>query len=103
MIRVKFLMIGAGLICALSSVGVAMADPPPDNFGGNGQAWVNDYGQHYVNVNNPNTRMDWDCHQFAVPGVGGAHANGKAAVVNHPDTIDGKGTLVVPIDKSSAC
>ena len=102
MLRVRLLVVGAGLILALSGAGVALADPP-QNFGGNGQAWINDYGQHYVNANNPNTRMDWDCHQFAVPGVGGAHASANGAVLNHPDPFDGQGTLVVPIDKSSAC
>ena len=96
--RIRLLLVGAGLICALSGAGVAMADPPVDTFGGNG-VWINDYGEHYTNANNPNTRMDWTCHQFAVPGIGGAKATGNDAVISW----FGGGTLVVPIDKSYAC
>jgi len=89
--------------------GLALAapssDPPPgpENFGGNGNAWVNDFPGHYYNQNNPNVRQDWRCHQRAVPGVGGAHASDNSATLDWPDAIDGHGTLVVPGDKSSAC
>ena len=58
-------------------------------FGGG--AFVNDYGNHYVNTNNPEVRFDWDNHRMAVPGQGGHHANEKAAVQAHGDQ-----TLVVP-------
>ncbi len=65
----------------------------PDNFGGQGNAWINDYGNHYANQQNPGVRMDWDNHRFAVPGVGGAHADENAAVIAWGD-----GTLVDPHD-----
>lgn len=67
--------------------------PEKGNFGGNGEAWVNDYGDHYVNTNNPDNRKDWTNHRFAVPGQGGAHANENAAVIEW-----GAGTLVDPHD-----
>jgi len=74
-------------------VSVAMA--APTDFGGNGEfsAWSNDYGQHYVNNNNPDLRMDWTNQRFAVPGQGGANANENAAIIPWGD-----GSLVVPLD-----
>jgi len=67
--------------------------PETGNFGGNGEAWYNDYVGHYVNNNNPGNRKDWANHRFAVPGQGGANANENAAVIEWGD-----GTLVDPHD-----
>lgn len=75
--------------------------PMPDNFGGQSPNIVNDFGEHYVNTNNPDVRWDWTCHQFAVPGQGDEHANqDHAAIRDRPNTDSG---LVAPGDKSTAC
>ena len=86
----KRLMVVSLIMLLAVSVTLAAA---PNNFGGNGKAWTNDYGNHYVNDNNPDVRMDWDNHHFAVPGQGGHHANSNAAVKAHGDQ-----TLVEPND-----
>lgn len=65
----------------------------PENFGGNGEAWNNDFGNHYVNTKNPHVRKDWTSHLFAVPGNSGDHANESSAVVDHPNGVD---TLIDP-------
>lgn len=61
---------------------------------GNG-VFENDYGNHYVNTNNPAVRFDWDNHRIAVPGQGGAHANENAAIIEWGDgsLVDPHGTL----------
>jgi hypothetical protein len=95
-----------GLLGLASIASAAPGDAPPatpENFGGNGSAWVNDFGDHYTNQNNPNVRQDWACDQRAVPGVGGAHASANSATLDWPDGFDGQGTLVVPGDKSNTC
>jgi hypothetical protein len=103
-------IVSATAVAAMwSATGFAAASPSsepppgPGNFGGNGSAWVNDFPGHYYNQNNPNVRQDWLCHQRAVPGVGGIHSSEDSATLNWPDGVDGKGTLVVPGDKSNAC
>jgi len=63
----------------------------PMNFGGDGEAWTNDHGNHYVNENNPDLRFDWTNHRIAVPGQGGMHANENAAIISW-----GEGSLVDP-------
>ena len=74
--------------------------PTPDNFGGNSPNIVNDFGEHYVNVNNPDVRWDWTCHQFAVPGQGDENANqDHAAIIDRP----GDSGLVAPGDKATDC
>ena len=74
--------------------------PMPANFGGQSPNIVNDFGNHYVNVNNPDVRWDWTCHQFATPGEGDAHANqDHSAVIDRP----GDSGLVAPGDKSGDC
>lgn len=70
---------------------VGLVTAAPSNFGGNGNAWTNDYGMHYVNNNNPDLRFDWTTPAKAIPGVGGHHANEHAAVVAWGD-----GSLVTP-------
>jgi len=65
----------------------------PENFGGKSDTWYNDYGNHYVNTNNPENRKDWDNHRFAVPGNAWMHANDNAAVMDN-----GGYTLVDPHD-----
>lgn len=60
---------------------VGLVQAAPDNFGGNGNAWTNDYGMHYVNNNNPDLRFDWDNHRMATPGNGGQNADENAAVI----------------------
>lgn len=72
----------------------ALAQEGPDDFGGDNGVWVNDFGDHYVNTNNPDVRMDWDNHRFAVPGGGGYHASENSAV----EGWTGGGTLVDPQD-----
>ena len=84
----KKILIGLTAIMLMSLVSAM-----PENFGGNGDAWENDYGNHYVNNHNPENRKDWDSHMFAVPGHGGMHANEHSAVVEWGD-----GTLVDPHD-----
>ncbi|MGH9226095.1 MAG: hypothetical protein ACRD2W_20450 [Acidimicrobiales bacterium] len=74
--------------------------PTPDNFAGNSPNIENDFGDHYVNLNNPDVRWDWDCHQFAVPGQGDEHANQDNAAIIDRGTGSG---LVAPGDKSTAC
>ena len=64
-----------------------------ENFGGSGEAWYNDFNEHYVNTKNPHVRKDWRYHLFAVPGKGGDHTNENSAVVDHPNGID---TLIDP-------
>ena len=93
------------LAAAISVVGVAPAaadsgHPMPDNFGGQSPVIVNDYGNHYVNLNNIDVRWDWTCHQFATPGHGDDNANQvHSAVIDRP----GESGLVAPGDKSSEC
>lgn len=87
----KRLLVVSLVLLLAASVSLAAA---PKNFGGNGEAWDNDYGNHYVNNNNPGLRMDWDNQRFAVPGKGGHHANESAAVTGWRDG----GTLVDPHD-----
>ena len=82
------LSLSALLLAATVSVAGAAGN---DNFGGQSQVWMNDYGHHYVNMNNPGNRKDWDNHRFAVPGQGGIHANENSAVMAWGD-----GTLVDP-------
>ena len=41
----------------------------------------NDYGNHYVNMNNPDLRFDWTNHRFAIPGIGGLHSNIRSAIM----------------------
>lgn len=82
----------ATLTLAFSLFAVTTVFAAPANFGGgNGNAWFNDDGQHYVNTNNPDLRMDWDNHRFAIPSKAGHHADENAAVQAHGDQ-----TLVVP-------
>ncbi|MDQ3571123.1 MAG: hypothetical protein M3396_11005 [Actinomycetota bacterium] len=83
--------------------GVALAHsehPTPENFGGESPSIVNDFGEHYINANNPEVRWDWTCHQFAVPGQGDENANqDNAAMLDRA----GDSGLVAPGDKSTAC
>lgn len=66
----------------------------PENFGGNGEAWYNDFNEHYVNTNNSHVRKDWQNHLFAMPArPAGENANENAAVLAHPN---GEDTLVDP-------
>jgi len=51
----------------LVSASASLADPG-ENFGGNGGAWNNDFGNHYVNEKNPDLRQDWDTGRRAIPG-----------------------------------
>jgi hypothetical protein len=94
----------ATVVAALAlTTGTAMGHaghPGPDNFGGNSPNIFNDFGEHYVNLNNPDVRWDWTCHQFATPGEGDANAN-----QDHSAVIDraGDSGLVAPGDKSEAC
>ncbi len=81
----------AGALMLAVVPAVFATGPTGGNFGGNGDAWVNDYGDHYVNQNNPGNRKDWTNHRFAQPGQGGAHASDSAAVIEWGD-----GTLVDP-------
>lgn len=90
----KFLVVAVIAVALLVSVLPAFATPPVDNFGGDNGIWVNDYGNHFVNTNNPDVRMDWDNQRFAVPGQGGAHASENSAV----RAWSGGGTLVDPHD-----
>jgi len=89
------LLVGAAAGAALlaSALPAFATGPENGNFGGNGEAWDNDYGEHYVNVNNGGNRKDWTNHRFAQPGQGGAHANENAAVMEWGD-----GSLVDPHD-----
>jgi hypothetical protein len=86
---------------AMAALGAGAAGASaPDNFGGESPVILNDYGEHYVNLNNPDLRWDWTCHQFATPGHGDDHANqDHSAVIDRP----GESGLVAPGDKSSAC
>jgi len=105
MIKRSLLMVATSLAALGLSSAVALA-APPENFGGNGSAWTNDFANHYVNNNNPDVRMDWDCHRFAVPGNGGVNANPNSAVVDWSvdgDPSDGGETLVVPEDNLGSC
>lgn len=70
-------------ILALAFTLPIYADPATDNFGGNGQAWDNDYGDHFENMNNGANRKDWTNHRFAQPGKAWAHANDNAAVMDN--------------------
>ncbi|MEF3691814.1 MAG: hypothetical protein V3574_02015 [Candidatus Moraniibacteriota bacterium] len=81
------------LIISLLTIFPSLAMAYPENFGGNGDAWNNDFGNHYVNTKNPHVRKDWTNHLFAVPGKSGDHANEGSAVVDHPNGID---TLIDP-------
>ena len=81
-----------GLITICSVLALPVIAASPANFSGSGTAWTNDYGQHYVNNNNPEVRMDWANQHFAVPGEGGQHANENAAVIEW-----GSGSLVKPV------
>ena len=76
----KRLMVVSLIMLLAVSVTLAAA---PKNFGGNGKAWTNDYGNHYVNNNNPDLRMDWTNHRFAVPGQAYSNANENAAVMDN--------------------
>jgi hypothetical protein len=57
------------LVCSAvaASVSVAAADPG-SKFGGKGQGFTNDYGNHYVSTHNPDLRKDWDTGRKAIPG-----------------------------------
>jgi hypothetical protein len=102
----RTLLIGLTTLGVLAGLPVAALAGPGENFGGNGLAWTNDFANHYVNNNNPDVRMDWDCHRFAVPGNGGVQANANSAVVNWSvdgDPSDGGETLVVPEDNLGSC
>ena len=91
----KIFITGMVLTAALlTSATPAFATGPENgNFGGNGNTWTNDYGMHYVNNNNPDVRFDWDNHRFAVPGMGGMHADENSAVMAW-----GEGSLIDPHD-----
>jgi len=82
-----------GLALLTSASSVFATGPENGNFGGSGNAWTNDYGMHYVNNNNPDVRFDWENHRFAVPGMGGMHADENSAVMGW-----GEGSLVDPHD-----
>jgi Spy/CpxP family protein refolding chaperone len=99
--RAGVALIAAGTMSALGAGAAGAAGgPSPQNFGGNSPNIVNDYGDHYVNANNPDVRWDWACHQFATPGHGDDHANqDHSAVIDRP----GDSGLVAPGDKSAAC
>jgi hypothetical protein len=85
---------GTGAIMFLSSAIPALA-AMPENFGGSGSAFVNDYANHYVNSNNGDVRFDWDNHRMAVPGVAYEHADDNSAVVDNGgySLVDPLGTL----------
>ena len=95
--------LGASAALLVISAGAGQAHaghPAPDGFGGQSPTIVNDYGDHYVNANNPDVRFDWTCHQMATPGEGDAHAD-----QDHSAVIDrtGDSGLVAPGDKDVAC
>ena len=99
--------VGVGLataaVTAALTGGTALADtghPNPDNFGGQSENVVNDYGDHYVNANNTDVRWDWTCHQFATPGHGDDHANQDHSAVRDRQ---GESGVVAPGDKSTSC
>ncbi len=73
---------GAGAVILLSTVMPSFAAAPA-NFGGEGGAFTNDYGNHYVNNNNPEVRFDWDNHRIAVPGEAWEYTNSNSAVVDN--------------------
>ena len=105
MATIKRLCIGTGTAVAALALlsGTAHAHSGhggPENFGGKSDTILNDFGEHYVNLNNPSLRWDWTCHQFAVPGVGEEHANQDHAAII--DRVNPSG-LVAPGDKSNAC
>ncbi|MBI2029630.1 hypothetical protein HYT02_04395 [Candidatus Gottesmanbacteria bacterium] len=105
--NIQKILVGASVTAVMLSSMIVPAFAAPANFGGNGKAWTNDYGNHYVNNNNPDVRMDWDCHRKAVPGNGGVNANPNSAVVDwsfvDSDPSDGGETLVVPHDNLTTC
>ena len=85
----KKIIVGSLVVMFVSIFSVTAASAAlPENFGGNGDAWVNDFGQHYVNSKNPHVRKDWTNHLFAVPGQGGWNSNENSAILAHPNGID---------------
>jgi hypothetical protein len=99
--------VSAGLATMATAValtgGSALAHtghPMPNNFGGKSPNIFNDFGEHYVNLNNPDVRWDWTCHQLAVPGQGDDHANQDHAAMRDRA---GDSGLVAPGDKSTLC
>ena len=85
-----------GLITICSVLAFPVLAAIPADFGGNGIAWENDYGQYYVNTNNPDLRIDWNNQYFAVPGEGGQYADENAAVIAW-----GSGSLVKPVSATN--
>ena len=99
-VGVSLLAAAAMSVLGAGAAGAHTGHPMPDNFGGNSPVIFNDVGDHFVNLNNPDVRWDWTCHQFATPGHGDDHANqDHSAVIDRP----GDSGLVAPGDKSSAC
>ena len=81
--------------------GLAFSDGSPENFGGNGEAFVNDYGEHYINVKGPQEggqaalRFDWANQRWVIPSdAAGLHAGDKNPVVER----HGDDTLIDPRD-----
>lgn len=71
------------ILTSFAAGALAIAAPtfanPPDNFGGNGQAWDDTSDEnnpiHYTHKNGT-PRMDWDTGRKAIPGnAGNAQAN----------------------------
>ena len=84
----KLMKISALTIAATVLVGTGGAQAGPENFGGNGNAWTNDYGNHYVNNNNGDLRQDWDTGRRAVPG------RAAAAQAGNPTTTDSENNVI---------
>jgi len=61
-------LIAIAAVAGFGLTGSAFAQTAVDNFGGNGNAWTEDYDGHFVNNNNPDNRKDLNTGRKAVPG-----------------------------------